>query len=142
MPDPSPVAHVPDATVPTPTDQDVIDQALVLVAADHRRLAARLGPAPSAPPGLGELRAGPLGRDLARLALVAEGRSGEPPGPVLTAIEAVLQLLFWPAGADDYAVPRAFWATDLGRLLAQAKFSGRARQRTWSGSARPPSGWA
>jgi len=31
-------------------------------------------------------------------------------------------LLFWPAAADEYTVPRSFWDTDLGRMMALAKF--------------------
>ena len=38
------------------------------------------------------------------------------------AIDSVLQLLFWPAAAEDYSVPRTFWDTDLGRMLALAKY--------------------
>jgi excisionase family DNA binding protein len=41
---------------------------------------------------------------------------------VLQAIDSVLQVLFWPAAADDYMVPRSFWDTDLGRMLALAKY--------------------
>ena len=31
-------------------------------------------------------------------------------------------MLFWPAAAEDYTVPRSFWDTDLGRMLALAKY--------------------
>jgi excisionase family DNA binding protein len=41
---------------------------------------------------------------------------------VLFAIDSVVQLLFWPAAADDYSVPRSFWDTDLGKMLALAKY--------------------
>ena len=41
---------------------------------------------------------------------------------VLQAIDAVLQVLFWPAAADDYSVPRLFWDTPVGRMLTLAKF--------------------
>jgi excisionase family DNA binding protein len=102
--------------------QAAIDQVLRLVDGDSDRLATWLGPAAGAPRTLAQLRAGPLGQDLLRLALVAEGRVREPEERVLVAIDAVLQLLFWPPGADDYAVPRTFWATDLGSLLARAKY--------------------
>ncbi|MEA2511694.1 MAG: hypothetical protein QOJ59_1181 [Thermomicrobiales bacterium] len=54
--------------------------------------------------------------------MVAEGQVREPEERVLAAIDAVLQLLFWPPGADDYAVPRTFWETDLGSLLSRAKY--------------------
>ena len=50
------------------------------------------------------------------------GRSTAPQEQVLAAVESIVQLLFWPAGAADYAVPRAFWETDLGLMLARAKF--------------------
>jgi excisionase family DNA binding protein len=104
------------------TVQVVIDQVLRLVDSDSDRLATRLGPAATAPRSLVELRAGPLGQDLRRLAMVAEGQVREPEERVLAAIDAVLQLLFWPPGADDYAVPRTFWETDLGSLLSRAKY--------------------
>ncbi len=67
-------------------------------------------------------RAGRLGQDLQRLAALARGRAREPKERVLSAIEAVVQLLFWPAAADDYTVPRSFWDTELGRMMALAKF--------------------
>ncbi len=104
-----------------PRDQATIDQALQVVATDERRLATHLRLSAVRPPSVEQLRDGPLGRDLTRLALVARGRVRESPERVLAAVEAVLQFLFWPAGADDYVVPRAFWATDLGQLLARAK---------------------
>jgi excisionase family DNA binding protein len=110
------------AAAPSPAVQAAIDQTLQVVSGESRRLATRLGPAAAAPPSLAQLRAGSLGQDLVRLALVADGRIREPRERVLAAIDAVLQLLFWPAGADAYTVPRSFWATDLGRLLARAKY--------------------
>ncbi len=51
---------------------------------------------------------------------LTELKPGE--GGVVQAIDAVLQVLFWPAAADDYMVPRSFWDTDLGRMLALAKY--------------------
>lgn len=107
---------------PSTTAQLVIDQALQLIAIDARRLEDRLRPTDQPGPSLEQLRASPLGHDLRRLALVAEGREHESHEQVRTAIEAVLQLLFWPAGADQYTVPRSFWETDLGHLLARAKY--------------------
>ena len=107
---------------PSTTAQLVIDQALQLIAIDARRLEDRLRPTDQPGPSLEQLRAGPLGQDLRRLALVAEGREHESHEQVRTAIEAVLELLFWPAGADQYTVPRSFWETDLGHLLARAKY--------------------
>jgi excisionase family DNA binding protein len=107
---------------PLPSSPPAIDQVLRLVDDDSERLATRLGPVVVAPRSLAQLRSGPLGQDLRRLAMVAEGRVREPRKQVLAAIDAVLQLLFWPPGADDYSVPRAFWETDLGGLLARAKY--------------------
>jgi hypothetical protein len=105
-----------------PADRAVIDQALQVVQAEHHCLATKLGsPAALEPPDLEHLRQGPLGQDLAFLARVARGAEA-PTERVLDAIEAAVQLLFWPAAADDYRVPRAFWTTELGRLLARAKF--------------------
>jgi excisionase family DNA binding protein len=69
-----------------------------------------------------ELREGPLGRDLRRLADYAVGRVHESTSLVLSAVESVLQCLFWPPAAEDYAVPRSFWESDLGKMLNQAKF--------------------
>lgn len=102
--------------------QAVIDQTLGVVWEDSRRLATVLGTSAALAPSLEELRSGPLGQDLRRLAQVAGGQTREPQDQVLMAIGNVLQLLFWPAGADTYLVPRPFWTTDLGRLLARAKF--------------------
>ena len=42
-------------------------------------------------------------------------------GQILVGVESILQVLFWPAAAEDYAVPREFWETDLGRLLGRVK---------------------
>ena len=102
--------------------QEVIDQALGLVYSHHNRLVTRLAPDSFVPLDIEELRAGPLGRDLHRLASLARGHSREDKELVLRAIEDVLQLLFWPAAADEYMVPRSFWDTELGRMMALAKF--------------------
>ena len=102
--------------------QEVIDQALGLVYSHHNRLVTRLAPSSFVPLDLEDLRKGPLGRDLARLANLARGQSREEKELVLRAIEDVLQLLFWPAAADEYTVPRSFWDTELGRMMALAKF--------------------
>jgi excisionase family DNA binding protein len=102
--------------------QPAIDQALAVLDRDRQRLADRLGIPGAALPSSEQLRAGPLGQDLRRLALVADGRLREPAERVLSAIASVLGLLFWPAGGDEVAVPRAFWATNLGRMLARAKY--------------------
>lgn len=102
--------------------QEVMDNALQLVYSHHHRLVSQLFPEAFRSLSLDQLRSGPLGQDLLRLARLARGQVREPKEQVLEAIESVLQLLFWPAAADDYSVPRAFWDTDLGRMLALAKY--------------------
>lgn len=105
-----------------PDYQEVVDQALSLVYSHHHRLVSQLHPAAFQPLSLEHLQQGPLGRDLQRLASLARGESREPKERVLSAIDSVVQLLFWPAAADDYTVPRSFWDTDLGRMMALAKY--------------------
>lgn len=102
--------------------QEVMDNALQLVYSHHHRLVSHLYPGSFKPLSLDQLRSGPFGQDLLRLALLAGGQSREPKELVLGAIDSVLQLLFWPVAAEDYSVPRAFWDTDLGRMLALAKY--------------------
>ncbi len=102
--------------------EDVMDNALQLVYSHHHRLISQLYPAAFQPLTLEQLRHGPLGQDLERLSLLARGQTREPKERVLAAIESVVQLLFWPAAADDYTVPRSFWDTDLGRMMALAKY--------------------
>ena len=87
---------------------DVIDQALRLVYTHHHRLISRLYPSAFKPLTLEQLREGPLGQDLQRLSMLASGRAKEAKDEVVLAIDSILQLLFWPAGADDYTVPRSF----------------------------------
>ena len=77
---------------PSATAQLVIDQALQLIAIDARRLEDRLRPSAQPNPSLEQLRAGPLGQDLRRLALVAEGRTHESHDQIRTAIESVLRV--------------------------------------------------
>ena len=116
------------ATIPPSLDSivsipAVIDQFLQLVASESRRLEYHLVGAPTvADTSLTQFRAGPLGQSLIHLACVATGQEQSPQEHVIAAIDTVLEVLFWPAGSDDYSVPRAFWETDLGRLLARAKF--------------------
>ncbi len=105
-----------------PDYQEVVDQALQLVYSHHHRLINRLHPTAFQPLSLDHLRQGPLGRDLERLAALARGEIREPKERVLAAIDDVVQLLFWPAAADDYTVPRSFWDTELGRMMALAKY--------------------
>jgi excisionase family DNA binding protein len=102
--------------------QEVMDDALQLVYSHHHRLVTQLMPEAFKALSLEQLRNGPLGQDLLRLARLAGGQNREPKEQVLDAIDSVLQLLFWPAAADDYSVPRTFWDTDLGRMLALAKY--------------------
>jgi excisionase family DNA binding protein len=112
-----------------PDFQAAIDNALQLVYSQHHRLISQLHPDSFRELTLAELRAGPLGQDLERLAALARDEVRNPPKDlVLSTIESVLQILFWPAAAEDYTVPRSFWETDLGRMLALAKF--RAYDRT------------
>ena len=114
----------PDGAPARLADQAVIDQALLLVADQQRQLLALLAPdgAAGRVPPLAELRQSRFGQDLQRLAAIGDGQLREPRERVLVAIETVVQLLFWPPAADDYAVPRSFWDTELGRLLARAKY--------------------
>lgn len=102
--------------------QEVMDNALQLVYSHHYRLVSQLMPEAFQSLSLEQLRNGPLGQDLLRLAHLARGQIREPKEQVLEAIESVVQLLFWPAAAEDYSVPRTFWDTDLGRMLALAKY--------------------
>ena len=100
----------------------VIEQALELVYSHHHRLVSQLSPEPFREMSMDQLRQGVLGQDLTKLGQLARGNSSERKDHVLKAIESVLQILFWPAAADDYTVPRSFWDTDLGRMMALAKF--------------------
>ncbi len=102
--------------------QEVIDQALQLVYSHHHRLMSQLSSDAFQHMTLDQLQRGPLGIDLSRLAKIALGEAQETKERVLDAIESVLQLLFWPAAADDYSVQRSFWDSDLGRMLALAKY--------------------
>lgn len=101
--------------------QAVIDEALQLVYSQHHRIISRLYPSARARIGIEELRSGPLGEDLSRLALIASGAERAGRDEVLGAIDSVLQLLFWPVGAEVYTVPRSFWEQPLGKMLSLAK---------------------
>jgi excisionase family DNA binding protein len=105
-----------------PDYQEVIDQALDLVYSHHHRLVSQLHPPAFQSLTREQLRQGPLGRDLQRLSALARAEVREPKERVLSAIDSVVQLLFWPAAADDYTVPRSFWDTELGRMMALAKY--------------------
>lgn len=104
--------------------QEVIDQALQLVYGQHDRLVRQLYPERGGCRELTieQMRRGRLGQDLKRLSMLARGQIREPKERVLEAIDSVVQLLFWPIAAEDYTVPRAFWDTALGKMLALAKF--------------------
>jgi excisionase family DNA binding protein len=120
------VVGADDASTPNPGR--VIDETLALVYSQCLRLTGALAPGAFGPLPLAELRASPLGGDLRRLAAVAAGERDEPADEVLSAVEATLGLLFWPTAADDYTIPRAFWETALGRVLARAKLRALATQ--------------
>jgi len=105
-----------------PDYQAAIDDALQLVYSQHHRLIGQLHPDSFQELSVADLRSGPLGQDLARLSALARGEKREPKELVLQAIDSVLQVLFWPAAADDYMVPRSFWETELGKMLALAKY--------------------
>jgi excisionase family DNA binding protein len=118
--DDDPIEEDPEAT--ELRYRRAIDKALLQLYRQHRRLITTL----LDPDGfheltLEELRGGPVGHDLQRLAAYAQGQVYDDRRLVRAAIDAVLQVLFWPAAAEDYTVPRSFWDTDLGRLLSHAK---------------------
>jgi excisionase family DNA binding protein len=102
--------------------QVVIDQALQLVYSHYYRLIFQLHPQAFQEFTVEQLRQGPLGQDLRRLGQLARGEIHESKERVLAAIDSVIQILFWPAAADDYTVPRTFWDTELGKMLALAKY--------------------
>jgi excisionase family DNA binding protein len=116
-------ASLPDgACAPVPAAyQAPVDEALQHLYTQYHRLGAHLSAASPPRLSLAELRRGPLAEVLSRLAQIAAGEQPAEREPVLAAIDAVLQLLFWPPGAETYTVPRTFWEQPLGRLLAQAK---------------------
>ena len=101
--------------------QGVVDEALQLVYSQHYRIISRLYPSAMTRVSLEQLREGPLGEDLARLAQIAGGALRAGREEVLGAIDSVLQLLFWPVGAESYTVPHSFWEQPLGKMLSLAK---------------------
>jgi hypothetical protein len=84
----------------------------------HRHLTGNVPDAVS----VEQLRSGPLGQDLQRLAGIARGEEQVPADQVFQSVRAILDLLFWPAGADVYEVQHPFWTEPLGRMLSQAKW--------------------
>jgi hypothetical protein len=107
----------------------VIDQALALLQLEWRRIATCLAPECIATIDRGQLRDGPIGSDLRRLAAIARGDEVAGPGDVQRAVEAVVQLLYWPAGAHTFEVPERFWQTELGSMLVQASARSRHAAR-------------
>ncbi len=101
--------------------QDTIDKTLRLIYSQMHRYHVKLfGKAPDAVSVEG-LREGPLGQDLRRLGKLARGEEQANQDEVFRAVNSVLELLFWPAGEDQYQVPRSFWEEPLGKMLSQAK---------------------
>ncbi len=101
--------------------QETIDKTLRLVYSQMHRYHLKLfGKAPDAVSVEG-LREGPLGQDLYRLGRLARGEEQANQEDVFRAVNSVLELLFWPAGEDQYQVPRSFWEESLGKMLSQAK---------------------
>ncbi len=100
----------------------IIDQTLRLIHSQLHRYHRHLtGVAPDAI-SVDQLRAGPFGQDLCRLARIARGEERVEADQVFQSVRAVLDLLFWPAGADVYEVQHPFWTEPLGRMLSQAKW--------------------
>jgi excisionase family DNA binding protein len=117
---PPPGALEPTNAVPAEY-QAIVEEALRLVYDRHHWLLSGLYPTTRMPFSLERLREGPLGQDLARLALIASGGQRAERQEVLGAIARVLQLLFWSASLESSAIPRSFWDQPLGQLLSLAK---------------------
>ena|SRR5262245_21339572 len=106
-----------------PVDYEpVIEQTLRLVHSQLHRYQRQLTGTIPDTVSIDQLREGPLGKDLARLARIARGEERAPAEEVFRSVRAVLDLLFWPAGADTYEVDHPFWKEPLGRMLSQAKW--------------------
>lgn len=101
--------------------QSTVDEALQLVYSQHHRIISHLYPLAVSSITTEQLRSGPLGEDLTRLAQIADGRMRASRKDVFGAIDAVVQLLFWPVGSETYIVPRSFWEQPLGKMLSLAK---------------------
>jgi len=99
-------------------DQQIIDQALSLVADYHAAVGTLLG-LPISPPELGELRRGPLGHDLRTL--VAAIESERDPQRIRAAVARVRDLLFRPLAADQAPIPVWFQESALGERLGAAE---------------------
>lgn len=102
--------------------EPVIEQTLRLVHSQLHRYQRQLTGTIPDTVSVDQLRDGPLGQDLARLAKIARGEERAAADEVFQSVRAVLDLLFWPAGADTYEVDHPFWKEPLGRMLSQAKW--------------------
>ena len=98
-------------------DDDVIDTVLRLVADHHRAVGAAIGKR-SFSPSLAELRQSPLGQDL-RL-LTAAGHGDVSRDQMRETAARVSDLLLRPLAAEEMVVPRWFWFTAIGRIVARA----------------------
>jgi hypothetical protein len=99
-------------------EDEVLDQALRLVADHHRELGQSIGRRVFSP-SIAELRQSPLGRDLRLLVAAAYGDAM--PEAAKAAAERVRETLLRPLAADTYAVPAWFWGSELGRIVARAE---------------------
>ncbi len=101
----------------------VIEEGLQLIYIQYYRITSRLAPSTMTRLSIEQLRAGPLGEDLTRLAQVAAGLLPADREVVLGAIDSVLLLLFTPAGVTPFfsSIPRTFWQTPLGQMISLAK---------------------
>ncbi len=106
-----------------PVDYEpIIDQTLRLIHSQLHRYHRHLTGAAPETVSVEQLRAGPLGQDLQRLARIARGEERVPAEQVMQSVRAILDLLLWPAGADTYEVQHPFWTEPLGKMLSQAKW--------------------
>ena len=110
------------ATLPNPdgpwSEDEVLDQALRLVADHHRALGQSIGRRVFSP-SIAELRQSPLGRDLRLVAAASYGDATAEAAKA--AAKRVLEILLRPLAADTYAVPAWFWGSELGRIVARAE---------------------
>ena len=96
----------------------MLDDTLQLLFSHYHRIINQLHPESFRELTLNQLREGPLGRDLRRLAQFAHGEVHEHGAHVLATVDSVLMALFGSAAAADYLVPRLFWDTELGECSA------------------------
>lgn len=98
-------------------DEEVIDTVLRLVADHHRAVGAAIGKR-SFSPSLAELRQSPLGQDLRLLAVAGYGDVSR--DQVRETAARVSDLLLRPLAAEQMVIPRWFWFTAIGRIVARA----------------------